>query len=239
MRRKMNLEIATKDEVLAWFASHPREKELLIASDSEITWAEGGQRTFEEIIETSDFFKHPDVGLIPGYVEDYGYENEVWSEVVFAEVYYLYIDKALWYYKFRRSSEEDLYFSGFSIEEGESYFSISDFDSAVRAAEQEVREFRRLMENSSVRWETRTWSNGKKFVYLKEMIDTAELGVAQPISNQATIELSDIYDSTAQIIQLASGKLLVRATLLDEYFMEVETLEEAKTVLEEFEQLWG
>ena len=39
----MNLEIATKDEVLAWFASHPREKELLIASDSEITWAEGGQ----------------------------------------------------------------------------------------------------------------------------------------------------------------------------------------------------
>jgi hypothetical protein len=95
------------------------------------------------------------------------------------------------------------------------------------------------MENSSVRWETRTWSNGKKFVYLKEMIDTAELGVEQPISNQATIELSDIYDSTAQIIQLASGKLLVRATLLDEYFMEVETLEEAKTVLEEFEQLWG
>jgi hypothetical protein len=71
------------------------------------------------------------------------------------------------------------------------------------------------------------------------MIDTAELEVAQPISNQATIELSDIYDSTAQIIQLASGKLLVRATLLDEYFMEAETLEEAETVLEEFEQLWG
>ena len=235
----MKLEIASRQEVLDWFSNHPKEKEMLIKADSEIIGDIYADRSFEEIIEASDFLKHPVVGLIPGYVEDYGFENEVWSEVVFAEVYYLYIDQALWCYKFRRSSEEDLYFSGFSIEERESYFSISDFDSAVRAAEQEVREFRQLMENSSVGWESRTWSNGKKFVYLKEMIDTAELEVAQPINDQATIVLPDIYDSTAQIIQLASGKLLVRATLLDDYFMEVETQEEAKIVLEEFEQLWG
>ncbi len=235
----MKLEIASKQEVLEWFSNHPKEKEMLIEADSEIIGDIYADRTFEEIIEASDFFKHPVVGLIPGYVEDYGFENEVWSEVVFAEVYYLYIDEALWYYKFRRSSEEDLYFSGFSIEERESFFPLKDFDSAVRAAEQEVREFRQLMENSSVGWESRTWSNGKKFVYLKEMIDTAELEVAQPINEQATIVLSDIYDSTAQIIQLASGKLLVRATLLDDYFMEVETQEEAKIVLEEFEQLWS
>jgi hypothetical protein len=235
----MKLEVASKQEVLVWFSNHPKEKEMLVDADSEIIGDLYADRTFEEIVETSDFLKHPVVGLIPSYVEDYGYENEVWSEVVFAEVYYLYIDQELWYYRFRRSSEEDLYFSGFSIEERESYFSINDFDSAVRAAEQEVREFRQLMENSSVGWESRTWSNGKKFVYLKEMIDTAELEVAQPINDQATIVLPDVYDSTAQIIQLASGKLLVRATLLDDYFMEVETQEEAKIVLEEFEQLWS
>jgi hypothetical protein len=235
----MNLEIATKQEAVEWFASHPNERKLLVDFDYEVIGKYEDERSFEQIIETSDFLKHPVVGLIPTYIEDYGYENTVWSEVVFAEVYYLYIDKVLWYFQKRRSSEESLEFYGFSFIERENYFPINEFARAVESAKKEVREFRQLMENESVQWETRTWSNGKRFVYLGESDDCVEVAAPGAMQEVAAVKLSDIYDSTAQVVQSAEGKLYVKATLLDEYLMEIETVEEAKIILEEFEQLWS
>ena len=235
----MNLEIATKQEAVEWFASHPNERKLLVDFDYEVIGKYEDERSFEQIIETSDFLKHPVIGLIPSYLEDYGYENTVWSEVVFAEVYYLYIDKVLWYYKKRRSSEEPLELYGVSFVERENYFPLNELDSAVESAKKEVREFRQLMENESVQWKTRTWSNGKRFVYLGESDDCVEVAAPGAMQEIAAIRLSDIYDSTAQVVQSADGKFYLKATLLDEYVMEVETIEEAKNILEEFEQLWG
>jgi len=235
----MNLEIATKQEAVEWFASHPNERKLLVDFDYEVIGKYEDERSFEQIIETSDFLKHPVVGLIPTYIEDYGYENTVWSEVVFAEVYYLYIDKVLWYFQKRRSSEESLEFYGFSFIERENYFPINEFARAVESAKKEVREFRQLMENESVQWETRTWSNGKRFVYLGESDDCVEVAAPGAMQEVAAVKLSDIYDSTAQVVQSAEGKLYVKATLLDEYLMEIETVEEAKIILEEFEHLWS
>lgn len=231
----MNLEIATKQEAVEWFASHPNERKLLVDFDYEVI----GKYEDEQIIETSDFLKHPVIGLIPSYVEDYGYENTVWSEVVFAEVYYVYVDKVLWYYQKRRSSEEPLELYGFSFVDRENYFPLNEFASAVESAKQEVREFRQLIENESVQWETRTWSNGKRFVYLGESDDYVEVAAPGALQEIAAIRLSDIYDSTAQVVQSAEGKLYVKATLLDEYLMGIETVEEAKIILEEFEHLWS
>ena len=235
----MNLEIATKQEVVEWFASHHNERKMLVDLDYEVIGKYEGERSFEQIIETSDFLKHPVVGLIPSYLEDYGYENTVWSEVVFAEVYYLYIDKVLWYYQKRRSSEEPLELYGFSFVDRENYFPLNEFASAVESAKKEVREFRQLMENGSVNWEFRTWSNGKRFVYLGENDHFVEVATPEALQEMAAIKLSDIYDSTAQVVQSVEGKLYVKATLLDGYLMEIETIEEAKIVLEEFEQLWS
>jgi hypothetical protein len=235
----MNLEIATKQEVVEWFASHHNERKMLVDLDYEVIGKYDDERSFEQIIETSDFLKHPVVGLIPSYLEDYGYENTVWSEVVFAEVYYLYIDKVLWYYQKRRSSEEPLELYGFSFVDRENYFPLNELDSAVESAKQEVREFRQLMENGSVNWGNRTWSKGKRFVYIGEnnhFVEAADLEALQEI---AAVKLSDIYESTAQIVQSAEGKLYVKATLLDEYLMEIETVEEAKIILEEFMHLWS
>ena len=235
----MNLEIATKQEAVEWFASHPNERKLLVDFDYEVIGKYEDERSFEQIIETSDFLKHPVIGLIPSYLEDYGYENTVWSEVVFAEVYYLYIDKVLWYYQKRRSSEEPLEVYGFSFVDRENYFPLNEFASAVESAKKEVREFRQLMENGSVNWEFRTWSNGKRFVYLGENDHFVEVATPEALQEMAAIKLSDIYDSTAQVVQSVEGKLYVKATLLDEYLMEIETIEEEKFILEEFEQLWS
>jgi len=235
----MNLEIATKQEVADWFTSHPNERKLLVELDYEVIGKYEDERSIEQIIETSDFLKHPVVGLIPSYLEDYGYENTVWNQVVFAEVYYLYIDKVLWYYQKRRSSEEPLELYGFSFVDRENYFPLNELASAVESAKQEVREFRQLMENGSVRWETRTWSNGKRFVYLGENDHFVEVAAPEALQEIAAIKLSDIYDSTAQVVQSAEGKLYVKATLLDEYLMEIETVDEAKIILEEFEHLWS
>ena len=235
----MELKVATKQEVVEWFASHHNERKMLVDLDYEVIGKYEGERSFEQIIETSDFLKHPVVGLIPSYLEDYGYENTVWSEVVFAEVYYLYIDKVLWYYQKRRSSEEPLELYGFSFVDRENYFPLNEFASAVESAKKEVREFRQLMENGSVNWEFRTWSNGKRFVYLGEKDHFVEVATPEALQEMAAIKLSDIYDSTAQVVQSVEGKLYVKATLLDGYLMEIETIEEAKIVLEEFEQLWS
>ena len=235
----MNLEIAIKQEVADWFTSHPNERKLLVELDYEVIGKYEEERSIEQIIETSDFLKHPVVGLIPSYLEDYGYENTVWSEVVFAEVYYLYIDKVLWYYQKRRSSEEPLELYGFSFVDRENYFPLNELASAVESAKQEVREFRQLMENGSVNWGNRTWSNGKRFVYLGENDHFVEVAAPEAPQEIAAIQLSDIYDSTAQVVQSAEGKLYVKATLLDEYLMEIETVDEAKIILEEFEHLWS
>ena len=235
----MELKVATKQEVADWFTSHPNERKLLVDLDYEVIGKYEDERSFEQIIETSDFLKHPVVGLIPSYLEDYGYENTVWSEVVFAEVYYLYIDKVLWYYQKRRSSEEPLELYGFSFVDRENYFPLNELVSAVESAKQEAREFRQLMENGSVNWEFRTWSNGKRFVYLGENDHFVEVAAPEALQEVAAIKLSDIYDSTAQVVQSTDGKLFVKATLLDEYLMEVESIEEAKNILEEFEKLWG
>lgn len=212
---------------------------MLVDLDYEVIGKYDDERSFEQIIETSDFLKHPVVGLIPSYLEDYGFENTVWSEVVFAEVYYLYIDKVLWYYQKRRSSEEPLELYGFSFDERENYFPLNELTSAVESAKQEVREFRQLMENGSVNWGNRTWSNGKRFVYLGENNHFVEAAAPKALQEIAAVKLSDIYESTAQVVQSAGGKLYVKATLLDEYLMEIETIEEAKIILEEFEQLWS
>ena len=235
----MNLEIATKQEVVEWFASHHNERKMLVDLDYEVIGKYDDERSFEQIIETSDFLKHPVVGLIPSYLEDYGYENTVWSEVVFAEVYYLYIDKVLWYYQKRRSSEEPLEVYGFSFVDRENYFPLNEFASAVESAKKEVREFRQLMENGSVNWEFRTWSNGKRFVYLGENDHFVEVATPEALQEMAAIKLSDIYESTAQIVQSAEGKLYVKATLLDEYLMEIESVNEAQIILKDFEHLWG
>lgn len=235
----MILEIATKLEAVEWFASHSNERKLLVELDYELIGKYEDERTFEQIIETSDFLKHPVVGLIPTYIEDYGYENTVWSEVVFSEVYYLCIDKVLWYYQKRRSSEKPLELYGFSFDARENYFPLNELTSAVESAKQEVREFRQLMENGSVNWEFRTWSNGKRFVYLGENDHFVEVAAPKALQEIDAIKLNDIYDSTAQVVQSAEGKLYVKATLLDEYLMDIETIEEAKFILEEFEQLWS
>ena len=235
----MELKVATKQEVVEWFASHHNERKMLVDLDYEVIGKYEDERSFEQIIETSDFLKHPVVGLIPSYLEDYGYENTVWSEVVFAEVYYLYIDKVLWYYQKRRSSEEPLELYGFSFVDRENYFPLNEFASAVESANQEVREFRQLMENGSVNWEFRTWSNGKRFVYLGKNDHFVEVAAPEALQEIAAIKLSDIYDSTAQVVQSAEGKLYIKATLLDEYLMEIETVEESKIILEEFIHLWS
>ena len=65
------------------------------------------------------------------------------------------------------------------------------------------------------------------------------MATPEALKEMAAIKLSDIYDSTAQVVQSAEGKLYVKATLLDEYLMGIETVEEAKIILEEFEHLWS
>ena len=75
--------------------------------------------------------------------------------------------------------------------------------------------------------------------FIEKGIKASAARARKALQEIAAVKLSDIYESNAQIVQSAEGKLYVKATLLDEYLMEIETVEEAKIILEEFEQLWS
>ena len=233
----MHLEIATKQEVIEWFDSHPGYFEMYLQFECENFGHDSVQDSFEEVVENTVFRFHPTVGLIPDFIDDL--ENEVWGEVVFSEVYYVSIHKFLWFCQVRRDGEDDPMGSGLSDTDKEQFFQSKDLEELVKGVEREVREYKRHAENVSVHWETRSWSNGKKFVYLSEIEDFVEVEASGEFGEIASVELSDIFESTAQVVQSADGKLYVKVTLLDEYLMEIESVNEAQIILKDFEHLWG
>jgi hypothetical protein len=161
-----------------------------------------------------------------------------WAVIVYSEVYTVEVHLFLWLCVVKR---RELDGTGFPIPDGKEieYFNHDELEVVIDAMKKEVREYRRQMENSSVQWETRSWSNGKEFIYQTEIEGFVKAEGSGEFGEIASVELSDIFDSTAQVVQSSNGKLFVKATLLDEYVMGVETVEEAKSILEEFEQLWG
>lgn len=233
----MHIKMATKQEVIEWFNSHPGYINMYLQFVCENFGHESAPDSFEDVIENTVFRLHPTVGLIPDFIDDL--ENEVWCEVVFPDVYYVSIHKFLWLCQVRRDGQDDPMGSGLSDTDKEQFFQSKDLEELVKGVEREVREYKRHTENVSVHWDTRIWSNGKKFVYLGEIEDFVAVEANGEFEEIASVELSDIFDSTAQVVQSSNRKIFVKATLLDEYVMEVESIKEAKIILEEFEQLWG
>ena len=227
----MELKVATKEQVSAWFDACPEHKAMLndCFEFDERNW-------INEVFDEMRFGIHPKAGLIPWNLTDY-LDNPEWWEIVYSEIYAIEVHRFLWLCVVRRNELDG---TGIPIPDGKEieYFKHDELEAVIDAMKKEVREYRREIENESVQWETRTWSNGKRFVYLGENVHFAEVAAPEALQEIAAIKLNDIYDSTAQVVQSVEGKLFVKATLLDEYLMEIETVEEAKIILEEFEQLW-
>jgi hypothetical protein len=228
----MELEIATKEQVIAWFETCPECKAMLndCFEFDEKNW-------INEVFNEMRFGIHPKAGLIPWNLTDY-LDDPEWWETVYSEIYAIEVHRFLWLCVVRR---KELDGTGVPIPNGKEieYFKHDELEAVIDAMKKEVREYRRKIENESVQWETRTWSNGKRFVYLGENVHFVEVAAPETLQEIAAVKLSDIYDSTAQVVQSAEGKLYVKATLLDEYLMEIETVDEAKIILEEFEHLWS
>jgi hypothetical protein len=234
-RRKgilVELELATKEQVTQWFDLNPECKELLndYLDFDQTNW-------INEVFDEMCFRIHPQAGLIPSDLTD-DLNDPEWAEIVYSEIYKLEVHLFLWLCVVRR---RELDGTGIPIPDGKEieYFKHDELAAVVAALKKEVREYRREMENSSVQWETRSWSNGKKFVHIAGIEGFVQAEASGEFGEITSVELSDIFESTAQVVQSSNGKLFVKATLLDEYVMGVETVEEAKSILEEFEQLWG
>ena len=228
----MELELATKEQVTQWFDLNPECKELLndYLDFDQTNW-------INEVFDEMCFRIHPQAGLIPSDLTD-DLNDPEWAEIVYSEIYKLEVHLFLWLCVVRR---RELDGTGIPIPDGKEieYFKHDELAAVVAALKKEVREYRREMENSSVQWETRSWSNGKKFVHIAGIEGFVQAEASGEFGEITSVELSDIFESTAQVVQSSNGKMFVKATLLDEYVMEVESIKEAKTILEEFEQLWG
>jgi hypothetical protein len=228
----VELELATKEQVTQWFDLNPECKELLndYLDFDQTNW-------INEVFDEMCFRIHPQAGLIPSDLTD-DLNDPEWAEIVYSEIYKLEVHLFLWLCVVRR---RELDGTGIPIPDGKEieYFKHDELAAVVAALKKEVREYRREMENSSVQWETRSWSNGKKFVHIAGIEGFVQAEASGEFGEITSVELSDIFESTAQVVQSSNGKLFVKATLLDEYVMGVETVEEAKSILEEFEQLWG
>jgi hypothetical protein len=228
----VELELARKEQVTQWFHLHPECKEILddYLNFDQTNW-------INEVFDEMCFRFHPQAGLIPSDLTD-DLNDPEWEEIVYSEVYTVEVHLFLLLCVVRR---RELDGTGFPISDGKEieYFNHDELEVVIDAMKKEVREYRRQMENSSVQWETRSWSNGKKFIYQTEIEGFVKAEASGEFGEIASVELSDIYNSTAQVVQSSNGKMFVEATLLEEYVMEVESIKEAKTILEEFEQLWG
>jgi hypothetical protein len=228
----VELELATKEQVTQWFDLNPECKELLndYLDFDQTNW-------INEVFDEMCFRIHPQAGLIPSDLTD-DLNDPEWAEIVYSEIYKLEVHLFLWLCVVRR---RELDGTGIPIPDGKEieYFKHDELAAVVAALKKEVREYRREMENSSVQWETRSWSNGKKFVHIAGIEGFVQAEASGEFGEITSVELSDIFESTAQVVQSSNGKMFVKATLLDEYVMEVESIKEAKTILEEFEQLWG
>ena len=228
----MELKAATKEQVSAWFNACPECKAML-----NVCFEFDEKNWINEVFDEMRFEIHPKAGLIPWNLTDY-IDDPEWWEIVYSEIYAIEVHRFLWLCIVRR---KELDGTGIPIPDGKEieYFRHDELDVVINAMKKEVRRYRKEMENGSIHWETRTWSNGKRFVYLGESDHFVEVVAPKALQEIDAIKLKDIYDSTAQVVQSVEGKLYVKATLLDEYLMEIETIEEEKFILEEFEQLWS
>lgn len=229
----MNLKVATNEQVVEWFAARPDYKELLI-QDMRKKLGIHFLKEFKDVFEHTDFLIHPTIGMIPRYsVEDlfdpignvidkpdfetYGYDDE----------FNRYLYKRPWFLVWVKENYEE-------TDTGIDH--LDQFKNLVDQFSSETEEYRRDLDDYFYGWQSRVFSNGKRFVPLTELdgIDISKLRGSEVLEGAEPGGDVEIY---AAVLESDEGKVFIRISgVSGGHLMEVTSNEEAEAILNE---IWG
>ena len=230
---KMDLEVASSEQVKEWFEARPEYQEMLI-EDMRKTLELPFLKEFKYVFEHTDFLIHPTIGMIPGYsvrglfdpngnvvdkpdFETCGYDDECNR--------YLY--KRLWFLVWVKENY------------GETDTGIDHLDQFKILVDQfssETEEYRRDLDDYFYGWQSRVFSNGKRFVPLTEL-DGVEISKLRDSEVLEGAEPGGDVEIYAAVLESDEGKVFIRISgASGGHLMEVTSNEEAEVILIE---IWG
>jgi hypothetical protein len=229
----VNLEVATNEQVIEWFEARPEYQEMLI-EDMRKTLELPFLKEFKYVFEHTDFLIHPTIGMIPGYsvrglfdpngnvvdkpdFETCGYDDECNR--------YLY--KRPWFLVWVKENY------------GETDTGIDHLDQFKNLVDQfssETEEYRRDLDDYFYGWQSRVFSNGKRFVPLTEL-DGVEISKLRDSEVLEGAEPGGDVEIYAAVLESDEGKVFIRISgASGGHLMEVTSNEEAEVILNE---IWG
>ena len=229
----MNLEVAANEQVIEWFEARPDYKEMLIENMRK-TLELPFLKEFKYVFEHTDFLIHPTIGMIPGYsvrglfdpignvvdkpdFETCGYDDECNR--------YLY--KRLWFLVWVKENYGE-------TDTGIDH--LDQFKSLVDQFSSETEEYRRDLDDYFHGWQSRVFSNGKRFVPLTEL-DGVEISKLRDSEVLEGAEPGGDVEIYAAVLESDEGKVFIRISgASGGHLMEVASNEEAEKILNE---IWG
>ena len=226
----MDFEVASSEQVIEWFEARPDYKEMLI-EDMRKTLELPFLKEFKYVFEHTDFLIHPTIGMIPGYAvrglfdpignvvdkpdfETCGYDDECNR--------YLY--KRLWFLVWVKENY------------GETDTGIDHLDQFKNLVDQfssETEEYRRDLDDYFYGWQSRVFSNGKRFVPLTELdgVEISKLRDSEVLEGAEPGGDVEIYSA---VLESDEGKVFTRISgASGGHLMEVASNEEAEKILNE------
>ena len=229
----MELEVASSEQVIEWFEARPEYQEMLI-EDMRKTLELPFLKEFKYVFEHTDFLIHPTIGMIPGYsvrglfdpignvvdkpdFETCGYDDECNR--------YLY--KRLWFLVWVKENYGE-------IDTGIDH--LDQFKILVDQFSSETEEYRRDLDDYFYGWQSRVFSNGKRFVPLTEL-DGVEISKLRDNEVLEGAEPGGDVEIYAAVLESDEGKVFIRISgASGGHLMEVASNEEAEKILNE---IWG
>ena len=229
----MDLEVASSEQVIEWFEARPDYQEMLI-EDMRKTLELPFLKEFKDVFEHTDFLIHPTIGMIPGYsvrglfdpignvvdkpdFETCGYDDECNR--------YLY--KRLWFLVWVKENYGE-------TDTGIDH--LDQFKSLVDQFSSETEEYRRDLDDYFHGWQSRVFSNGKRFVPLTEL-DGVEISKLRDSEVLEGAEPGGDVEIYAAVLESDEGKVFIRISgASGGHLMEVASNEEAEKILNE---IWG
>lgn len=189
--------------------------------DPEIEW--------EEITDFSDFAMVPEVGVVPTYWEEElldDYRSPDWESVIY-EIYEYKIYKLLWFVVADMAEFDD---------HEVDVFPLDDFEKTVKAAETRAWDHDTDQNDYFFSWESRIFSNGKKFSAGKPFSDP-EISELEEVEFLPALGWPIPQDLRTTLLHSSEGEIFVGVnTGTSISIMPVDSEEEARIIMSEIWQ---
>ncbi len=217
-----------KDAVLKWFHENDDQRQMILEYFSQKSSSTVNFK-IEDIVDQFDFVESEEVGFFPAdLIYDLDQFDQIWFEKSSLSDNYRALYRILWFLVAEWMIEEERTFEVFPL--AKELDVIQNLkDSAQQGDELQLKD----MDDLYYGWRTKTFSNKKIFTPI-EKFEGVNLKLADEIESLDTWFFpSEVFESSASVLKTEDGSLFLVVDFMDSYVMHVESISEAKTVLQE------